>query len=391
MSIEAVDFALRRRAEERDRISDDLLDLDSHPGYRLLKGARLTGETRRRWDEAQARAVTLWWLFDAYRGVLDRAQELRAGKPDLAALTGLLAGPSVELKPENVPVEKRSLLRAAGEWITLDTVVARMDAAYRDVAETVAAADDAWSALLPRLDEADVARRSAQDQLRDLDDADPDLERIGAGIDRIRAVVTADPLGAAAPDGKIGGELNGLLADLAARRGLLEQAARIRAEYGDRARRLGERIAQVADAENEARSIRDTVLVKIASPALPVLPDEAAALRDRLAALDTAGGRWLELVEWLTGLERAVDEALARARTATESMAGLIGRRDELRGRLEAYHAKVVRLGHAEDAALSEMYGEARALLWTAPCDLRQATVAIAAYQRAISRIGVAG
>ncbi|MCC5579024.1 hypothetical protein IMZ11_25695 [Microtetraspora sp. AC03309] len=391
MSIEGVDFALRRRAEERDRISDDLLDLDSHPGYQLLKGARPTGETRRRWDGAQAREVTLWWLFDAYRGVLDHARELRDGKPDLAALTGLLAGPSVELKPENVPVEKRSLLRAAGEWITLDTVVARMDAAYRDVAETVAAVDAAWNALLPRLDEADAVRRSAADLLRDLDGADPDLERIGAGIDRIRAAVTADPLGSAAPDGTIGGELDVLLADLVARRGLLEQAARIRAEYGDRAHRLGDRIAQVADAENEARSIRDTVLVKIASPALPALPDQAAALRDRLGALDTVGDRWLELVERLTGLERAVDEALARARTATESMAGLIGRRDELRGRLEAYHAKVVRLGHAEDAALGEMYGEARALLWTAPCDLRQATVAIAAYQRAISRIGVAG
>ncbi|WP_066940729.1 hypothetical protein [Microtetraspora fusca] len=386
MSIDGVDFELRRRAEERDRISDDLLDLDSHPGYQLLKGARLTGETRRRWDEAQSRAVTLWWLFDAYRGVLDRARELRAGKPDLAALTGLLAGPSVELKPENVPVEKRSLLRAAGESITLDTVVARMDAAYRDVAETVAAADDAWSALLPRLDDADVARRSAQDLLRDLDGNDPDLDRIGAEIDRIRAAVTTDPLGSTT----LGGELDGLLAELAARRGLLEQAARLRAEYSDRARRLGDRIAQVAEAENEARSVRDTVLVKIDSPALPALPDQAAALRDRLSALDTAGDRWLELVERLTGLERAVDEALARARTATEAMAGLIGRRDELRGRLEAYHAKVVRLGHAEDAALGEMYGEARALLWTAPCDLRQATVAITAYQRAIGRIGVA-
>ncbi|GAA0992095.1 hypothetical protein GCM10009555_080600 [Acrocarpospora macrocephala] len=384
MSIEGVDFALRRRAEERDRISNDLLDLDSHPGYQLLDGARLTGETRRRWDETQARAVTLWWLFDAYRKVLDRAQQLRAGKPDLAALTGLLSGPSVELKPENVPVEKRSLLRAAGEWITLDTVVARMDAAYRDIAATVAAADDAWSALLPRLDEADRARRSAQDLLRDLEGTDPDLDRISAGIDRIRAAVTADPLGSAA----LGAELDGLLADLTARRGLLEQAARIRVEYGDRARRLGDRIAQVAEAEIEARSIRDTVLVKIASPALPTLPDQAAALLDRLGVLATARDRWLELVNRLTELESAVDEALALARTATESMAGLIGRRNELRGRLEAYHAKVARLGYAEDAALRELYGEARTLLWTAPCDLRQATVAISAYQRAISRIG---
>ncbi|HEX8009028.1 MAG TPA: hypothetical protein VF482_21675, partial [Trebonia sp.] len=131
--------------------------------------------------------------------------------------------------------------------------------------------------------------------------------------------------------------------------------------------------------------------VKIASPALPTLPDQAAVLQDRLGALDATRDRWLELVTRLTELESAVDEALALARTATESIAGLIGRRNELRGRLEAYHAKVVRLGYAEDAAIRELYGEARTLLWTAPCDLRQATVAISAYQRAISRIGGAG
>ncbi|MCW2882892.1 MAG: hypothetical protein JWQ95_6992 [Sphaerisporangium sp.] len=388
MSLEAIDHALGRRMEERDRIAGDLLDLDDHPSHRLLKGMSPTGETGRRWDEAQIRLVTLWWLFDAYRRVLDRAQEIRAGhRPDLVTLAMLLTGPSVELKPDDVPVEKRSLLRAVGEWITLDVILARMDQAYREVAETVAAVDAAWSLLLPRLDETDAARRAARDLARDLGTPDPELDRLDAGAGRLRAAVTADPLGSTA----LRDELDATAAAVAARRGLLEQAVRVREEYADRARRLDERITRVAEAEDEARRIRDVVTVKIASPSLPELPDQAPALRDRLSALGTVDGRWLELVERLTGLERGVEEALAQAGRAAESIGGLIGRRDELRGRLSAYQAKAVRLGHAEDITLTGLYGVARDLLWTAPCDLRRATVAVAEYQRAITRIGAAG
>ncbi|MFD1120051.1 hypothetical protein ACFQ3A_37275, partial [Sphaerisporangium aureirubrum] len=180
MSLEGIDHALRRRTEERDRVGGDLLDLDAHSTHRLLTGMTPTGETGRRWDAARAASVTLWWLFDAYRRVLDQAFELRAaGKPDLGALTALLTGPSVDLKPGDVPVEKRSLLRAAGEWVTLDAALARMDRAYREVAETVAAVDEAWGALLPVLDAADAVRRAALDLASGLGAPDPDLHRLG--------------------------------------------------------------------------------------------------------------------------------------------------------------------------------------------------------------------
>ncbi|NVI86386.1 hypothetical protein HUX53_03615, partial [Actinomadura sp. BRA 177] len=57
---------------------------------------------------------------------------------------------------------------------------------------------------------------------------------------------------------------------------------------------------------------------------------------------------------------------------------------DHARGRLEAYRVKAARLGHAEDAELARIYEQARELLWTSPCDLRSATVALSGYQRAI-------
>ncbi|MFB9249295.1 hypothetical protein ACFFWE_13715 [Sphaerisporangium melleum] len=388
MSLEGVDHALRRRVEERDRIAGDLLDLDAHPGNRLLSGMTPTGETGRRWEQAQASLVTLWWLFDAYRRVLDLAAEARAAsRPDLGLLTALLTGASVELKPDDVPVEKRSLLRAAGEWVTLDTVLARMDRTYREIAETAGAVDAAWTALLPDLDRADAARRAAGELRESLGAADTELDRLDAEARRLRAQVATDPLGSAG----LAGEIAALARAAEARRAALEQAARVREEYADRAARLAGRIEAVAEAEREALRVRDLVLAKIDSPALPEMPGQAPALRDRLAALGTAGGRWLELVERLTSLERGVEEALAHAQRVTESMTGLIGRRDELRGRLSAYQAKAVRLGHAEDIALADLYGTARDLLWSAPCDLRRATVAVAEYQRAITRIGAAG
>src|SRR5436190_922071 len=69
-----------------------------------------------------------------------------------------------------------------------------------------------------------------------------------------------------------------------------------------------------------------------------------------------------------------------RGRAAT----ALLGRRDELRGLLDAYQAKAARLGAAEDIELAAHYRQASDLLWTAPCDLAAATAAVTRYQQAI-------
>ena len=45
---------------ERDAIQANLLELDGSFGKRLLEGAALTGETKRRWDVTAASLATLW-------------------------------------------------------------------------------------------------------------------------------------------------------------------------------------------------------------------------------------------------------------------------------------------------------------------------------------------
>ena len=58
--------AVAAAVAERDTIQANLLDLDGSFGKRLLAGAKLTGETRRRWDAVTAAMTTLWETFSAY-------------------------------------------------------------------------------------------------------------------------------------------------------------------------------------------------------------------------------------------------------------------------------------------------------------------------------------
>ncbi|WP_030170602.1 hypothetical protein [Spirillospora albida] len=393
MSREGVDHALRALRAERDRISESLLELEDHHGSRLLRGARLTGETWRRWDEAQARLTLLWRVFDAYQRVLDEATELRErsarpGPADLAELTGLLAGLSVELPDGGVPLEARTLLGPRERRIRPDEAAGMMSDAYAFVAAEIAAADAAWTALLVPLEEAERNWREVARLAHELDGArHPELDRLGRELTALGRVVRTDPL-SLVRDGRPGTpRLDRVRAALAARRDELAGVARVRDGYPELVERLAAVAAEVRDTERRAHAAYTDALQKIDSPRLPEPASGlAAGLHDRLAALERLreAGRWVELAGRAAELERAADDALERARGDLRLSRGLLDRRGELRGRLEAYRAKAARLGLAEDDGLTARYREARELLWTAPCELRAATAAVAEYQRAI-------
>jgi hypothetical protein len=95
-------------------------------------------------------------------------------------------------------------------------------------------------------------------------------------------------------------------------------------------------------------------------------------------------GRWPELAEEADELDRVATGTLAAARKALRAITGLLDRRAELRGRLEAYQVKAARLGHAEDLDLEKLHTAAHDLLFTAPCDLPAATRALNRYLQGI-------
>ncbi|WP_336204572.1 hypothetical protein [Nonomuraea sp. LPB2021202275-12-8] len=384
MSREAAEFALGARGAERDRISGDLLDLESHTTYQLLKGAALRGRTQQRWDQAQAALATMWSLYDAYRNVLRDAEQIRAGRgrlggEELAALTELLAGPSVVLKAPPRPVEQRSLLPRADERLTLDETVMRMDAAFQTATSALTEIDAAWTALLPRLDEADSALRQVDDLLLRLGET-LDLARPRADLKRLRAAVLEDPLDAA----PVKQELDPITRHLANTRADLEQAIAVRDEYGRRRENLDASLDRVRAAESEARLAHGAVVAKITLPPQAQPRSRVSELAGELDALDASADPWLTRSRRLAALEQQAEEAARQARATAKALFGLVGRRDELRGLLVASQAKAVRKGMAEDPEAVRLYTQARALLWSAPCDLTKAATAVDLYKRAI-------
>ncbi|MFI0354044.1 hypothetical protein [Actinomadura sp. 9N407] len=387
MSRDEVDRALGHLRDEKERIGAALLELEAHHGYRLLEGAALTGETARRQAALLAGMSALWTMFDLYGRTLGTAEELRArharpGAVQLAELTRLLSGPAVELPAEEIPLERRTLLAATGgEKLTLQGVVARMTPMYEEAARTVAAVDSVWSALLARLDEIEAILRAVAEMAEGLGAPEPEYERVRENVRILGASVRSDPLSVGT------GGLDAATRDLMTLRDRLGEALRFRAGFDDRMRQVRDAVALVRETEEETRRVRERVLEKIASPALPAPTDLAAALDDRLAALHGLRDqrRWGDLADRATDLERAARDALRRAREDLGLVTGLLDRREELRGRLRAYKVKAARLGLAEDDALTRMYEEARALLWTSPCDLRKATVMLSGYQQAIT------
>lgn len=393
MSREGVDHALRTLRAERDRISASLLDLDGHEGSRLLEGARLTGETWRRWDDAKNRMTSLWALFDAYQRVLDAAQELRDRHPrpdaaTLVELSGLLSGLSVELPDGEIPLQDRTLLGPHERRVTLEEAVALMSEAYTFVAGEVAAADAAWTALLLPLEEAEESWRGTARLAHSLDGTrHPELDRVGRELTALGRLIRTDPLSLVrdgAPDTARLDRVRTILTSLGDE---LAGVARMRDDYSELVARVTASIEEIEATERRAHEAHHTALTKIESPNLPAPADGlGGGLRDRVAALERLreAGRWVEMAGRFAELERAAADALERARGDLRLSVGLLDRRGELRGRLEAYRAKAARLGVVEDERLTELYGEARDVLWTAPCDLRKATTVLAEFQRAL-------
>jgi len=377
--------AIAAARDERDSIQANLLDLDGSFGKRLLAGATLTGTTRQRWESAAGTLAALWNLYEAYSAVIDRAAEAlakRPGQKELAQITALLTGPSVEVDRGPAPLARRDLADAGREQLTLATARARMRGAFTKVTEVVSAAEQAWNDVAGTLDAA-ARDLSGIDAL-----GDQDLGREGAEVraelDRLRGLLNTDPLG-----DKV---------NPAAANRLRDRAAAVAARSADLARlRDGaqQRIAAVTAAAAAAHAAREDAAAACARAAakitaVPAVPADRTDLTARIAALDSllAAGRWTRLSSELDLLERELASATTDFRDTERAVAGLLGRRDELRGLLDAYKAKAGRLGAAEDPGLDARYDQARELLWTAPCDLNAAADAVSNFQQAVLAIG---
>lgn len=398
MTLPEADATLARLRADGEAINAAMVDLESHPGHQFLTAATLTGQTRNRWQRANADIAQLWANVAEYRSVLDRAQQVRErknrpGPAELAELTELLRGQAVVLSSQDVPLAQRGLTGPATvvNRASLATLVDDMTTSYTSVAELVTTVQQVVSAWAIPLDDLAGKLTEAQTLAGELGlpesghPAVTELDALDTELGSLRELVFTDPL--ALRDRSDTARIGALTTKLATARAQFDAIAAFRAGLDNQLRRAAAAIDRVSAAQQDAWAARRTLLAKIAVGGLATLPDAVPALRDRLADLTrlARSKRWASATDALTELNQAIADATTQAEAAQDTATALLGRRDELRGRLDAYRAKAARLGLAEDAELTAAHQRAKELLYTAPCDLAAATRALAGYQRLIT------
>ncbi|MFF7375984.1 hypothetical protein ACIP4Q_09680 [Streptomyces massasporeus] len=413
MDRDEVDRALARLGAEHEAIETSLLALQDHAGRRLLEGAELTGVTRERWTSTEASITLLWTYFDAYTDALRSARDIRSrrrwsSREDLVELTELLNGDSVTVAGSAAATANAPTLNGSptklSERYSLDTLVDRMNELYATSLDMVVAADAVWSALPARIDllaaELQRTRRLAHSVgVRPGEHpAGDDLERITRILTKLREQVVSDPLafwqaaeGSSAPGG---GRPDTTVYDREAR--ALEEVRReidavltVRQDAEKRIVKLRDILSRADRTLAEARTARGEVLAKIAATEVPAVGGPPTVLQEQLAAAAEyrRQAQWHRLSPLLESLEQKAEDELLRARESLTAVTAPLAVRAELRGRLDAYKAKVARHGFAEDALLMERYEKARRMLWSAPCDLRAAEQAVLRYQHAAAEL----
>ncbi len=392
MTREQAAAAVTAAAAQRDGIQQNLLDLDGSFGKRLLAGASLAGATKKRWDAASAEMTALWETFTAYSAVVERAAGLlarvrRSSAPELAEITALLTGSSVRLTRAPAPLARRDLTDSGSSQLSLAAAVREMNRAFATVTDVVTCAENVWNEAAGRLDQISAQLGPARRQADGLADEAlaGTLAAAEAELGALRDLLNSDPLALWQRSGVDTTRLDRLREQAAAIVSRVDELAGLR---GDAQRRLAVVASAVAAADaawQDAAAARDRAAAKIAEPALPPRLD-AAGLGGRLGALDAlrTAGRWSRLASELDSIEKQAAAATQRCRDAEQAALACLGRRDELRGLLDAYQAKAARLGAAENLDLAARYDQAHDLLWTAPCDLAAAAAAVTHYQQAI-------
>ena len=290
-SPDALDAELTHHVEEQARIADALLELERHPGHRLLATAALTGVTASRWVAAQGLLASLWADLATYRVVVAdacavRTRRPRPGEREWAELHELLV-----VRPVGPPARGSAL----AESVTLAELAVRMDGRLREVAGVLEAAETVHLAALAGLGPLAERVRDAQARARELlEPDDPDgaaLAALACAVDARLATCTNDPLSLPARlprdlvDGLAGGPGDGPDGGIDAIEDRLAERAAARDAWADRRRAVADAIAALdALCDREAHA-RRAALDRVAGVVFAAPPDPRPALRRRLAGL----------------------------------------------------------------------------------------------------------
>jgi hypothetical protein len=372
---DALDAELTRRVEAQNHLADALVELERHPGNRLLGSAALTGTTAARWATVRDLLPRLWADLASHRVVVAAACAVRTRRPrpgerEWAELHELLVARTVE-----------------ASTLTLGELAARMEGRIREVADVLEAAETVHLAALAGLGPLVERVRDAQGRGRELlEPDDPDaaaLAALATAVDERLATCTNDPLSLPA---RLPRDLaDGLGDDLDAIEARLADLATVRDGWADRRRAVADAVAALDPLAAREAQARDEALARVAV-VLPPASDPRPALHRRLAALPMTRPHPAALAA-LPDLDADACAAADALRCAVERATGVTDRRAELAGRFAAYRAKALRLGVSDDPAVVALATQVRALLSAPRTDLQALTPALVAYQQRVNGV----
>lgn len=245
---------------------------------------------------------------------------------------------------------------------------------------------------------------TARQAVRDVDDAskafdhlsgraaaikaedDTELARARTALESARLAVADDPL-TAEPGHDLAGAVD------AARRRVEElerqweslpgKLAAARQDLTEVTRRVSAGVAATAEARTKIAGVAG--LLEPPSPTI-VDGDERALgpWLERIERQAEAGNwqaAWIGLERW----ERVTTAHLANAQRIFEANRAPLGRRNELRGLLDAFRVKAASQGRSEDPVLLPLHRAACDSLYVAPCDLDVATERVTAFIDAVN------
>jgi len=302
----------------------------------------------------------------------------RIGGGEREQLAELLTKSSIVLTTSQTPLHERDLLDDGhnSTMVSLEELLSRMRKLYMPIRDGVAKVDERLRSVLPRLDSAATTLAQLDADATALGVVEPELTRAREHMERTRQLSIDDPL---ALKTKAGSELDRMVSSAAGR------LAQIRQGHDQ----LQSDVASIPGLVAEVRTLRARAASAWSDAQAKVVGAHGLVRVPNVHAIDGPGGlaeragavtdpavkspSWQVqrevLDQWLRQARRLRDQ-LTRAEQANRAP---LVRRDELRGLLAAYRAKMARQGRAEERMLGDLVDEAHNELFTAPTDLVRA------------------
>lgn len=361
--------AFERLQNVAGSLNTSLVDLERSPSYLMLVDAKPGTETHNRYAADVTAGKDCWAMMSLAE------EQLRRVGDEIAGLTRTDSSVQAML---HAKLNERNLSFGSPTptAYSISSLLEEVRRRSEALQTGVDAIDRRWHNVLPRATAAQETVARLADELAQLGVTEPLVSMADRRASELSELLVTDPLKVEVADGA---NLDLLVADAARQvaslrvgRDNLDEDLNQTEELLANLRVLRARAASGYD-EATAKVGETAGLVRVPGPGVIDGAEGLAARLDRVFA-DAAGDNWMA--------KRAMlDRWLATARKLRTQLEGAdranqapIEERDELRGRLAAYMAKMSAMGKAEDLALVDASDRVHDALYVAPTDLAEAS-----------------